>query len=162
MGWKNLPTEQDNIILITGYGSWEGARQVRHVNCIFYRMYVHSNDIRSMKLIENAQIKLLSHAMDAYSLRQKMTAANIANIDTPGYKRKTVSFEKQLQQAEKMPLADHSPAQVEPRIDQTDEDPVLENEMMTMADTQMRVQLVTRALKENFDQLRAGITGRSR
>jgi flagellar basal-body rod protein FlgB len=115
-----------------------------------------------MKLIDNAQIRLLSNAMDAYSLRQKMTAANIANIDTPGYERRTVSFEKALQQAEKMPLADHSTAGVEPRITQTDEEPVLENEMMVMADTQMRAQLVTRALKENFNQLRAGITGQSR
>lgn len=115
-----------------------------------------------MNLIENAQIKLLSKAMDAYSLRQKITASNIANIDTPGYKKTAVSFEKELQRVEEMPIRSNTPANVEPRIIQTDETPVLEDEMMTMADTQMRVQLVTRALKENFDQLRSGITGQSR
>lgn len=115
-----------------------------------------------MELIENAQIKLLSNAMDAYTLRQKITAANIANIDTPGYKRKTVSFEKQLMRAEQMPIEADNLSTIEPHVVQTNQDPILEQEMMVMADTQIRVQLVTRSLKENFEQLRSAITGRSR
>jgi flagellar basal-body rod protein FlgB len=115
-----------------------------------------------MKLIENSQINLLSKAMKAYNLRQKITASNIANIDTPGYDKKSVSFEEALRQAENMPDADKYLDNVEPGIIQTDEKPVLEDEMMTMADTQMRVQLVTRSLKENFEQLQTAISGRNR
>jgi flagellar basal-body rod protein FlgB len=38
-------------------------------------------------------------ALDGLSLRQKVTANNIANVDTPGFKAQQVSFEDQLQQA---------------------------------------------------------------
>lgn len=47
---------------------------------------------------------------------------------------------------------------VAPSIVETDNDVVLEDELIEMADTQMRVQLVTRSLRHHFDLLRAGIT----
>ena len=34
--------------------------------------------------------------MDAYALRHKTIATNLANITTPGYRAKTVAFEDQL------------------------------------------------------------------
>lgn len=114
-----------------------------------------------MKLIDNQHTNLLAKAMDAYSLRQKMTASNVANIDTPDYKRTSVSFEEELREADDGALGSQEIDTVNPKIVQTDEEPILEEELMEMADTQMRVQLVTRALRHNFDQIRAGITGRS-
>lgn len=39
----------------------------------------------------------LDKALDASWLRQQVIANNIANVDTPGYKRWDVSFEKQLE-----------------------------------------------------------------
>ena len=39
---------------------------------------------------------LLAKAMDAYSTRHKVISNNIANVDTPGYKRSYVEFERQL------------------------------------------------------------------
>ena len=42
-----------------------------------------------------------------------------------------------------------------------DNAPVLEDELMDMADTQMRTQLAARALSEHFGVLRMSITGRS-
>jgi flagellar basal-body rod protein FlgB len=47
----------------------------------------------------NTTLHALSFALDGLSLRQKATAHNIANVDTPGYKAQQVSFEAQLQQA---------------------------------------------------------------
>ena len=114
-----------------------------------------------MKLIDNQHTRLLANAMDAYSLRQKMTASNVANIDTPGYKRVSVSFEQELQQADRGETGKSRLDSVHAKVVQTDDRPVLEDELLEMADTQMRVQLVTRALRHNFNQLRAGITGRS-
>lgn len=38
----------------------------------------------------------LRKGLDAYSMRQKAIASNIANSETPGYKAKDVSFEDQL------------------------------------------------------------------
>ncbi|MBO5552000.1 MAG: flagellar basal body rod protein FlgB [Lachnospiraceae bacterium] len=44
-------------------------------------------------------IDVISSAADASSLRNKTIANNIANIDTPHYKRQDVSFSANLQQA---------------------------------------------------------------
>lgn len=43
--------------------------------------------------------KLLEKALDAAWLRNEAITQNIANADTPGYKRKTVKFEEYLSQA---------------------------------------------------------------
>jgi flagellar basal-body rod protein FlgB len=43
--------------------------------------------------------KVLEKALDATYLRNEAIAQNIANIDTPGYKKKTISFESELQNA---------------------------------------------------------------
>lgn len=42
---------------------------------------------------------ILQRAMNATALRQQVTANNIANADTPGFKRSFVRFEDQLQEA---------------------------------------------------------------
>lgn len=54
---------------------------------------------RTMKIFESTNIPLLGKALDAYALRQKVSAANIANITTPGYKSQSVSFEEHLASA---------------------------------------------------------------
>jgi flagellar basal-body rod protein FlgB len=41
---------------------------------------------------------LLGKAMDAYSLRHRVAADNIANANTPGFKRSYVPFESQLRE----------------------------------------------------------------
>lgn len=45
------------------------------------------------------QSKLLEKAISASSLRNQVISQNIANVDTPGYKRKTVAFEEFLSDA---------------------------------------------------------------
>lgn len=42
--------------------------------------------------------KTLEKALDASWLRNEAISQNIANVDTPGYKKKTVSFEEHLNQ----------------------------------------------------------------
>ncbi len=43
--------------------------------------------------------RILEKSLDACWLRQEVISQNIANYDTPGYKRKVVSFEEQLSEA---------------------------------------------------------------
>ncbi len=43
--------------------------------------------------------KVMEKSLDAALLRNDAISHNIANVDTPGYKRKTVSFEEQLRNA---------------------------------------------------------------
>ena len=52
-----------------------------------------------MKLFEQGRIPLLSKALDAYALRHKAVATNIANVGTPGYRAKAVPFEEELSSA---------------------------------------------------------------
>lgn len=42
---------------------------------------------------------VLSRAMDAAALRQRVTADNIANANTPGFRRSFVRFEDEMQRA---------------------------------------------------------------
>ncbi len=114
-----------------------------------------------MKLIDNNHTRLLAKSMDAYALRQRTIALNVANADTPGFKRVQVDFESELQKAELRGASNQDFSKVNPRITETDEEVLLEDEMMDLADTQIRVQLVTRALRHNFQMLRASITGRN-
>lgn len=99
--------------------------------------------------------------MDAYALRQKMTASNIANADTPGYKRHEVQFEQELQKAQNSKGVTGM-KDVNSSILKTNDNVLLEDEMIEMADTQIRVQLVTRSLRHHFTMLKNGITGVNR
>lgn len=115
----------------------------------------------SLKLIDSHHSQLMSRAMDVYTLRQRVTAGNIANVDTPGYTRSGVRFEDELRN-----LRDsgdvRSMNEVTPSVEITDQPVELEDELLEMADTQIRVNLVTRSLRHHFELLRNGITGINR
>jgi len=117
-----------------------------------------------MRLLETAELTVLRRAMDAYGLRQRSTASNVANLDTPGYRRIDVHFEEALQRARRRYRAGFTlqqPQETRARLEVAPEGPVLEDELMTLADTQMRVTLVVRALQHTFRNLRMAITGRT-
>lgn len=114
-----------------------------------------------MKLIDSNHSQILARAMDTYSLRQRVTAANIANIDTPGYKKKEVKFEDELRRVQESGRMSRA-AEITPRIVETDDEIVLEDQLLEQSDTQIRVHLVTRSLRMHFDLLRNGITGMNR
>jgi len=50
-------------------------------------------------ILKNTNIPLLHKSLDAYTLRQRAIAGNIANVSTPGYRRREVSFEEDLKKA---------------------------------------------------------------
>ncbi|NLB89475.1 MAG: flagellar basal body rod protein FlgB [Syntrophomonadaceae bacterium] len=52
-----------------------------------------------MKLFDTPTIKLLNKSMDVTSYRNTVIADNIANVDTPNFKRREVIFEDNLQKA---------------------------------------------------------------
>ena len=104
-------------------------------------------------------LRLLQNAMQAYAWRMEGLASNVANLDTPGYNRVSVRFEEDLQRARRS-----GPGATDAVAAQMVEDgrpPLLEDELMELADTQMRAQLATRALHEHFARVRTGITGRA-
>lgn len=108
--------------------------------------------------VTTPKLRLLQNAMQAYSWRLQALSSNVANLDTPGYDRLAIRFEESLQQARRGP---GTPDGVRAQAVEEDRPPLLEDELMEMADTQMRTQLAARALHEHFALVRTGITGRA-
>lgn len=66
-------------------------------------------------LFENRVIGLLARALDAAALRQRVIADNIANTNTPGFKRSEVRFEEELRRAlrtDRLPLVTTHPRHI--------------------------------------------------
>ncbi len=114
-----------------------------------------------MKLIDDHHSKLLARTMDALTLRQRTTSANISNLDTQGYKKLEVRFEDELQRVQDE-KGIRGMSRVTPQIVENEGSPVMEDELLEMADTQIRVNVMTRSLRHHFEMLRTGITGINR
>ena len=52
-----------------------------------------------MDILSDQTIDVLAKALDGHAMRHKAIASNIANAETPGFKRMDVDFEGALQQA---------------------------------------------------------------
>ena len=111
-------------------------------------------------MITTERIQLLDNALLAYSWRMKALSSNIANLDTPGYQKLSVTFEETLQQNRHAIPGLRGAADVTPRMNVDGTEPSLETELMNLSDTQMRVQFSTRALHDHFRMIESGITGR--
>jgi flagellar basal-body rod protein FlgB len=111
--------------------------------------------------METDRLKLLTNAMQTYVWRLKALTSNIANLDTPGYQRLSVSFEEKLQEVRHALPGLRDTTEIVPSMKVDDSPPVIEDEMMNLADTQMRTQFSTRALHEHFEVMRSAIMGRS-
>lgn len=57
------------------------------------------NDLAGDLLFRRTLLPLLDSGLDAYALRQKAIANNVANAETDGYQRRWVSFEDELKEA---------------------------------------------------------------
>lgn len=127
---------------------------------------------------DRAGLGALKQALDAYALRHRAIAANIANAETPGYRPRRVEFESILRSARDgapavrgattdprhIPLGAPAPADVEPRetIDAASEGVDVEREMVDMVKNQLAYRLAVRLLDMKYNQLHAAIRGSSR
>jgi flagellar basal-body rod protein FlgB len=101
-------------------------------------------------------------ALNGLAMRQRVTADNIANVETPGFLAGRVSFENSLKDA----VADGSPAgaalsndrSLEPtRVNGSNVN--LDHETLTHIDTNMRYQLMLRAVDSKISVLRTAMGG---
>ena len=107
-------------------------------------------------MLDSVTFVALSSALDGLSLRQRVIADNVANIQTPGYTAKRVSFEDSLTAA----VAERSgaaPATVgrsaDPaRLDGNNVD--LDAETLLNIETNLRYQLATQAVDGAFAKMR--------
>ncbi len=125
------------------------------------------------------KVQLLNKAMDAYSLRMRASAKNIANVNTTGYKPERVKFEELFNQ-QVIALSGASTNKAHIRIGANDNpegevteqkipeaekyisgenDLNLDKEMSDIAENQIRFQFASQNLSKHFRQMGAAITG---
>jgi flagellar basal-body rod protein FlgB len=97
--------------------------------------------------------------------REQTIAANMANVDTPGYRTRDIDFKQQLSRASDLhgdtPLTPVV-SKVQGLLERPDGNNVnLDRESMLLAQTQLQYQMGTQLVKARFHQLLSAINGGS-
>ena len=110
-----------------------------------------------MKLFDNA-LTVLERALDVRLYRQNVLAANVANIDTPGYKQREVDFGAALhselrangvsEQVSALEHATHDVQGAAPGLDQNTVD--LDQTMVSMAENGLQYGAAARAASKKL------------
>lgn len=116
-----------------------------------------------MGMFDSVSVRALDSALDGLALRQRVSAANVANLQTPGYRARRVMFEDELARA----VSRGSGAveatvarSLEPtRLDGNNVN--LDTETLVQIDTSLRYQLATRAMDGTFSSVRAAMRTQS-
>ena len=112
------------------------------------------------------KLDMLAQILDAASLRHRVISQNVANVNTPGYRRREVTFDADLAQAFE---TQHSsgPAALRPRIIEADgpegvdgNTVDIDREMNDMAKNALLYQAAAQIVTSRIGSLRAAIAGR--
>ena len=126
-------------------------------------------------------VPVLGKGMDALAGRQKAIAQNVANAQSPGYRRKVLLFEDELRRATRHAAQarelyrthpDHLPSRpelsrVRPRLEVADdrrdgagsEEIVIEREMADLAKTQIQFEAEVKLTHTQLEMLKMAIRG---
>ena len=130
-----------------------------------------------MDWLDSIPSAFLQKDLDGLWARQKVISDNMANIETPGYKEKNISFENQLKSKidsidgsgnvpdEINGIEDTKPLMTENaretyRADNSGVD--LEQQMVSMARTSLNYSYSLQTMGDYFTRLKAAITGSSK
>ena len=124
-----------------------------------------------LNLFDRSRIPLLEKELDAFAVRNKAIASNIANIDTPGYKRVDVSFRQELANAIQSSsndvnlsenVEDVNPAiQIDPSGSMASgaNNVDIDQEMAELAKNQLQFKLAANLMSETFKLIDNSING---
>jgi len=120
-----------------------------------------------MPMIETPLMRGLERVLDLSAFRHQVIAANLANIDTPGYRTRDLRpFAGEIEQAmageEAFPEQSFTPIAHEIRglLERPDGNNVsVERESLLLAQNQLRFQVAVAFLKSEFHQISAAISG---
>ena len=68
-------------------------------------------------------LRVAASGMEAQAMRLRYLSENIANADTPGYHRKTVSFEEEVQRGDRTGVVTTGPMRLDPAEPELIHDP---------------------------------------
>lgn len=110
-------------------------------------------------MFDSVTFVAMNSALDALSLRQRVIADNIANLQTPGFRAGRVSFEASLADAVREGTGATLPTVARSREPgRADGNNVnLDTETLAAIDTNLRYELATRAVDGTFDKLRTAM-----
>jgi flagellar basal-body rod protein FlgB len=118
--------------------------------------------------VTDAVSQVLASALDGVSLRQRVTADNIANLDTPGFRASSVDFETQLKAAiddgsfTEGQGADQVTATTVPTdtpVGANGNNVDLRKETMSAVQSQYQYQILTRAVNDRFNLVKTAAAG---
>ena len=115
---------------------------------------------------ESQVIDAVSKVMDITTLRHRVLADNLANLNTPGFVRSDVNFQQQLTQA----IDSGDSAQinaVQPLVENDEHTPMspdgnnvsMQKEMAYMADNELLYNFAARVVNRKFAGLKKAISG---
>ncbi|HPF71155.1 MAG TPA: flagellar basal body rod protein FlgB [Candidatus Krumholzibacteria bacterium] len=131
-------------------------------------------------LFDQNHLASLKSAVQAYAQRHEVTAQNIANVETAGYKAQKVKFEELLAgsgphiegyrtDGDHLAIGRRSPLDVRPEsaarnngYDNGVNDVNIDQEMADLATNDLSYRLATRLLSMRYGMLQTAITGRVR
>jgi flagellar basal-body rod protein FlgB len=110
----------------------------------------------------DAKTQLLGKYMDLLGLQQRVTATNIANADTPGYRTRRIDFQWEFQQAIERPGSEPAtplwiPLQGGLQVKNDGNDVSLDRELRLLAETGIRYTLAAQFARGNIRSIRTAI-----
>ncbi len=134
------------------------------------------------KLLFTRTMNMLEMGLDAAALRNRVIADNLANVDTPGYKRSEVLFEDVLKQAmgrdtllagtltheKHIPIGRKSEFSVTPKVVRSEDTSMradgnnvdIDREMAALAKNSIMYTALAQELNGEFQKMKMAITGR--
>jgi flagellar basal-body rod protein FlgB len=106
----------------------------------------------------DAVAQQLEKYMDLVAMRQKLVAANIANVDTPGYRTQDIDFQTEFENL----LPGEKPKIVNVanlKIRNDGNDVSIDRESRMLAENDLRFRLAESLLKINFSTIKMAIQG---
>lgn len=99
--------------------------------------------------------RTLENYMDQLSVRQKLVASNLANLDTPGYKTKDIDFQFEFLSR----IDDAKPNVIEPDLPSKNDgnNVSLDRETRLLAENAMRFQVASQLARGQFRTIRNAI-----
>jgi flagellar basal-body rod protein FlgB len=113
-------------------------------------------------VLDDITATTLQVALSGLAQRQRVTADNIANIETPGFRAERVMFEDALRSAVASGAPGHARPSVERSLEPTrlnGNNVNLDHETLSNVDTGLRYQLLLRALDSKYGLLHTAIKG---
>lgn len=118
-----------------------------------------------MALIPIADLttRTLQVALDGLDRRQRAISANVANLETPGYLAREVTFEDSLRAAVRAGRPADAAIEVDRSLAPTrlnGNNVNIDMELLASSENLLRQRLVTQALSDQYQLMRTAITGR--